>query len=322
MKKLLSLSLVLILALALLAGCGSQEPAATEEPADEVASASVVSDEATLLHSISKDGSWIPYLVNDVTTDKELVLEGEFHKKDDPSQDLYRKVALYAQDEDRNITERYTLTAPKLTVKSPNTTIQGGTFVGDVYVEANGFNLSKETKIEGNLYFSNEEYMESFTNDDGTITGATEVAGGVDAVSTPSVVSDEASLINAFSKDGAWLPYLINDVTTEQELVLEGDFHNKDDSSQDLYRKIALYAQDSDRNVTAEYTLTAPKLTVKSPNTKIQHGTFVGDIYVEAKGFNLADADVEGNIYFSNEDVKSTFTMDDNSNVTGVTEVQ
>ena len=37
---------------------------------------------------------------------------------------------------------------------------------------------------------------------------------------------------------------------------------------------------------------------VRSENTRIQEGTFVGDVYVEAPGFHLVGATVDGDIYF------------------------
>ncbi|RKD33425.1 hypothetical protein [Thermohalobacter berrensis] len=167
-----ALALVLVLVVALMAGCTSnEETSSTNEPADTVSAASVVTDEASLLKAMSKDGTWIIIFEDDFTTDKELVLEGEFTNKDKPA----RKIALYTQDENRNITASYTLTAPKLTIKSENTTIKGGTFVGDVYVEANGFTLTEAT-IEGNVYFANEEVKSTFKlGENATVTGATEV---------------------------------------------------------------------------------------------------------------------------------------------------
>ncbi|MNP48179.1 hypothetical protein D3C76_1422830 [compost metagenome] len=104
----------------------------------------------------------------------------------------------------------------------------------------------------------------------------------------------------------------------DKDLVLEGEFTNKDVAA----RKIALYAQDADRNKTATYTLTAPKLTVKSENARIQGGTFVGDVYVEANGFQVVDAKVEGNVYFASEEFKASFDASDKGVVTGVTEVK
>jgi len=88
-----------------------------------------------------------------------------------------------------------------------------------------------------------------------------------------------------------------------------------------VQRKIALYTQDDKHVVTARFTLTAPKLTINSPEASIQHGTFVGDLYVSTDNFKLVDQKVDGNIYFSTESAKSTFTMDETSEVTGTQEV-
>lgn len=181
--KLLALLLFVALAVTSVAGCGSEKDPGTsaptaqnsaEEKPDVVTTASLVNEEAALIKAMSKDGTWIVCTLGDLKTDKELVIEGEFHNKNDASQDLYRKLGLYAQDENHNVTARYTLTAPKLTVKSPNTRIQGGTFVGDVYVENNGFNLS-DAKIEGNVYFAKEEYKASFSLKEASVSGVTEV---------------------------------------------------------------------------------------------------------------------------------------------------
>ncbi|HRU41984.1 MAG TPA: hypothetical protein P5021_08385, partial [Candidatus Diapherotrites archaeon] len=68
--------------------------------------------------------------------------------------------------------------------------------------------------------------------------------------------------------------------------------------------------------------LTAPKLTIKSPNARIQGGTFKGDLYVSAKNFELVDATVDGNVYFTTDDAKSGFKMDDKSKVTGKQELK
>jgi hypothetical protein len=143
-----------------------------------------------------------------------------------------------------------------------------------------------------------------------------------DVVTTASIVKDEAAFKKAIGSSGTWIIAILNDLTVNDELVMEGEFHDKNDTAKDLKRKIALYAQDADHNVTARYTLTAPKLTVKSPNALIQSGTFKGDVYVEAKNFQLVDATVDGNVYFTSEDAKSTFKTDDKSKVTGKQELK
>ncbi|GGH23716.1 hypothetical protein [Paenibacillus segetis] len=196
MKKSLGYVLVIAMGLSLLAGCSNKEPAAENQvPENQVAenqtpenqapenqtpenqapdvvtTASIVNSEADFLKAISKDGTWIIATLNDLTIDKDLVLEGEFKNKDV----IARKIALYTQDENRNKTARYTLKAPKLTIKSENASFVGGNFIGDIYVEANGFTVD-DAKIEGNVYFANEEYKSSYkTANNGSVTGKTEV---------------------------------------------------------------------------------------------------------------------------------------------------
>lgn len=145
------------------------------------------------------------------------------------------------------------------------------------------------------------------------------LAGGfvnaADVVSSPSVVVNEDTLQNTISEVGTWIVIFQEDIVTDQELILEGEFVHRDE----VYRKVALYDQDEDRNKTVEYTLEAPKLTIRSENTRLQGGIFVGDIYVEANGFELVDMEIEGNVYFANEEVKSTFSID-KATITGVLE--
>jgi len=147
-----------------------------------------------------------------------------------------------------------------------------------------------------------------------------------DVVASPSIVSDEDSLHRATSKDGSWIIILKRDFEAKREIVLEGEFTKKDtkDPSKQVPagRKIALYDQDQNRNKTASYTLTAPKLIVRSEDARIQGGTFVGDVYVESKGFSIVDAKVQGNVYFASEELKATFKLESNGSVIGVTEVK
>ncbi|MDF2889951.1 MAG: hypothetical protein K0R80_318 [Clostridia bacterium] len=146
-----------------------------------------------------------------------------------------------------------------------------------------------------------------------------------DVVTTASIVDNAAAFESAISKDGTWIIAALNDITFDKELVLDGEFKNgkKDEKGNELIqRKIALYTQDADRNVTARFTLTAPKLTINSPEASIQHGTFKGDLYVSVSNFKLVDNVVDGNIYFTTEEAQSTFSMDEKSSVTGVQELK
>ena len=49
----------------------------------------------------------------------------------------------------------------------------------------------------------------------------------------------------------------------------------------------------------------------------IQNGTFNSDLYISANNFRLINTTVNGNIYFTTNEAKSTFTMDAKSKVTG-----
>jgi hypothetical protein len=111
---------------------------------------------------------------------------------------------------------------------------------------------------------------------------------------------------------------VLQDLSLDQEIVIDGQFTHNDE----IYRKLAFYAQDESHAITARYTVTAPKMVVKSENTRIQGGTFSGDVYVEANGFHLVGGTVDGNVYFMNQEYLDSFTKDDNSKVTGVTELQ
>lgn len=146
-----------------------------------------------------------------------------------------------------------------------------------------------------------------------------------DVQTTASIVDDEGAFKKAISNEGTWIIATLKDLTFEDDLVLEGDFTNgkKDDNGNDItQRKIALYTQDENRNVTNRFTLTAPTLTINSPMASIQHGTFVGDLYVSQDNFQLVDQKVEGNVYFTTDSAKSTFKMDETSSVSGKQEVK
>lgn len=146
-----------------------------------------------------------------------------------------------------------------------------------------------------------------------------------DVVTTASIVKETEAFEKALGKEGTWIIASLNDITSTKDLVLEGEFKNgkKDKDGKDvIQRKIALYTQDADKKVTARFKLTAPKLTIKSPNARIQSGTFKGDLYVETKDFQLVDAQVEGNVYFASEEAKAGFKMDANSSISGKQEVK
>ena len=332
---------------------------------DVVTAASLVDTAAVFEKSIGKDGKWIIATTKDIVSTKDLLLEGEFKngKIDAVTglETIQRKIGLYTQDDKHVVTARFTLTAPKLTIASPKASLEHGTFkgdlyvttadfklidqtvVGNVYVSGTNFTMSKESKVQGNVYFTTTGCKDTFKLLDTSSVTGTKGLEVVDAVTTASVVKDEAAFVKAISKDGAWIPCLLNDLTTTKELVLDGRMLNgKKDAVTGvaLYqRKIALYTQakqDGKNAVTNRFTLTAPKLTITSPEARIQGGTFkgklvvasrnfllqdatvVGDVYVHSTEFKLAgNAKIEGNVYFDNLEAQKTFIIEAGSSVTG-----
>ena len=164
--------LLITASIGLLAGCeGAMNENAndTAEEADTTTGATqvVVNDEESLLEGLSSDGAWIVIFEGDVSSDEDLVMVDGFTNNDDEPE---RKLALYTQDEDRNVTDTFTLSAPSITIQNESTRLQNGTFEGDVYVEAENFRLIGGT-IDGDLIFSSEELQESAELDEGTVTG-------------------------------------------------------------------------------------------------------------------------------------------------------
>jgi hypothetical protein len=166
----------------------------------------------------------------------------------------------------------------------------------------------------GNSANNNAANTDTPANNGNTV-AATEAP---DAVTSASIVNNEEDFKKAISKDGAWIAATLNDLTFTEDLVVDGQFTNKEEPA----RKIALYTQDADHNITNSFTLTAPKITIRSENARIQGGTFVGDVYVEADGFAVVNATIEGNVYFSDAKYQATYTAADQGKVTGVTEVK
>ena len=134
-----------------------------------------------------------------------------------------------------------------------------------------------------------------------------ESSGGqsdTDAVTSASVKesSDPDKIVNGLSDSGYWIFALLGDVTLRDELVVSGEFHNRGDAEERLYRKFSLYSQDEQHQITAEYTLTVPKMTVLSPCFRIQNGTVKGDVFVDAEGFELFGCTVDGDLTFKTQE--------------------
>lgn len=144
---------------------------------DMVTSPSRATDEANLIKAVKE--SWIVILENDITTSEEITLETGFKKSDEdnPSKlvETPRVLALYRQNDNKEIVNNYTLELPKLIIKDNNTKIEGGTIKGDIYIDANDVKI-EGTTVEGNIYFSNEEQKNTFHMDENSnVTGNMEV---------------------------------------------------------------------------------------------------------------------------------------------------
>jgi len=171
------LLLAMILTVGLLAACVAEETEPEEEEADVVASASFAEDAESFIEAASADGTWIVIPTKDLTIEEEVVVAGTFYggkDAEDEDAEIYRKIAAYTQDDDRNIIDQWTITVPQLTIQSENTIFYGGTLAGDVYVEVDGFALQEDATIEGNLTFASEDYQAS-AEINGTVNGDTVV---------------------------------------------------------------------------------------------------------------------------------------------------
>jgi hypothetical protein len=190
-RKALVLALTVALATSAFVGCGKKEtpapvaakPAATDtKKADAVTTASIVDNNAAFEKAISKDGgNYVVAILKDLTFEKELVVEGDKKtgKKDDKGNEtIQRKIALYAQDDKKVVTARFTLKAPKITFNSSFGSLEHGTFKGDVYVAGKNFKLVNQ-KIDGNIYFLNQEAMDTFKIADSATDNVASVVTGV-----------------------------------------------------------------------------------------------------------------------------------------------
>ena len=81
-----------------------------------------------------------------------------------------------------------------------------------------------------------------------------------------------------------------------------------------------MYAQDADRNITADYMLTVPLMTVRSPNFRIQNGVVRGDIVVEADGFELYGGTLLGNLTFRTQAQMDSANLDE-ATITGTVSI-
>jgi len=327
-------SIVLLVGVALFAfvfaGCGGKEAAQGESAAAESTESQAAdavtgptqmeaTDAASLQEAVGPQGSWIIIFNGDLTVSQEITISGQVYEEAG-AEAPRRKLALYAQDENRKVTARYTLTLPRLIVKHVNTRIQAGQVSGNVYVDADGFELTSGATINGNLYFATQAQRDSANiSDDSTVMGKIGIGTVADAVSGPTqmTVTNASTLQNAAGPDGSWIIIFEDDVTVDQPVTVFGAVY-EEPGAEAPRRKFALYAQDENRKVTARYTLTVPELIVHHLNTRIQAGTVAGDVYVEERGFELTSgATIKGNLYFASQELQDSANISDDSTVTG-----
>lgn len=324
MKQLLYVLGASLLAVGLAACGGGEDEAAEADAETREADATTrpteltATDASSLQDAVGPDGSWIILFDDDLTVNQEIEISGEVYEEEG-AESPRRKLALYAQDADRNVTDRYTLTVPRLVVDHANTRIQSGRISGNVYVSAEGFELTRGGIINGNLYFSSQATRDSATIDDTSmVVGSIEVRQSADAVSRPTelTATNASSLQEALGPNGSWIILFESDVSASEEVVVAGAVW-EDADAEAPRRKLALYAQDADRNVTDRYTLTVPQLTVYHMNTRVQAGTVSGNVYVRANGFELtSDGTIDGDLYFETEEYQNSADIEGGS-VTG-----
>lgn len=150
----------------LMVGCNStgiEENNEASNENDEFENTEFVNNEEELINGLTNDYSVT--IIDNITSNNNLIIEGEFFKTDTTEENnvvsIGRKLNLYSKDEENNVINNYVLEAPSLTIQSENTVIKGGTFVGNIYIEAKGFEIDN-TKIKGNLYFKSQEAKDTF----------------------------------------------------------------------------------------------------------------------------------------------------------------
>lgn len=151
-----------LLLISLFIGCNEVNNKINEER-DDFQGTLMVANEEEL--SIALKESYRITIKNNIETNNELEMEGDFSKTDTTEGNkvshIGRELNLFYIDKRNNVINSYTLTIPKLIIKSNDTTIKGGKIKGDIYVESDGLILD-DTKVEGNLYFKDKKNEDSF----------------------------------------------------------------------------------------------------------------------------------------------------------------
>lgn len=147
---------------------------------------------------------------------------------------------------------------------------------------------------------------------------------GKDDFQETLTIANEEELAIALKED--YRITIKNDIETNNELIMEGDFSKTDTTEGNkvshIGRELNLFYIDKSNNVINSYTLSVPKLVIKSNDTTIKGGKIKGDIYVESNGLILDDTKVEGNLYFKNKNNEDSFKLQNTASVSGNIEVE
>jgi len=145
-----------------------------------------------------------------------------------------------------------------------------------------------------------------------------------DAVTSASRANSVESFKNAV--ENSWIVIVEKDLEIPEDVTLKAGF--KKTSSEEsgklvnTPRVLAMYSSDESGNIKDSYTLTVPKLTILDDGAKLEGGTLKGDVYVDADNVVFEKITVDGNIYFKDENAKSSCVIDEHSKVNGNMEIK
>lgn len=177
-----------------------------------------------------------------------------------------------------------------------------------------------------NTNYDNNANNDNTTNNDTNTDTNTNTNGDEnnDAVTSASRANSVESFKNAVDK--SWIVIVEKDLEIPEDITLKAGF--KKNSSEEngklvnAPRVLAMYSSDESGNTKESYTLTVPKLTILDEGTKLEGGTLKGDVYVEADNVVFEKITVDGNVYFKDENTKSSCVIDEHSKITGTMEIK
>ncbi|AYG00906.1 hypothetical protein [Lactococcus allomyrinae] len=318
--KVISLLAVSVLSVSLLAACGNNNNSSSKDTKTEQSSKAEVFAGATagtnsfadLQKGFAKNGAWLNATKGDMdASGKTLTVEGLFLGDGV----VARKLAIYNQDANHKITDRYTLTVDKIEVKSPGFYISNGTVKGNVDVFAAGFHgqtgqgVAGQATIDGNLTFASQDLLDAYNQlpeaQKVKVTGTTSVvAGDVVKVEGGAITAgphgnvtylfkgngsdvqtgattgttDASVLASGLGKNGSFLVAASGDVDASgKDITVDGTFLNEAGVVQ---RTLALATTNDAHQITKTFTLTVGRLIVNSPATDFEGGNVKGDVYV------------------------------------------